>query len=62
MRARITSSRRGGGVVPGALAGADSGWEDAGIVIAAMGKKAAGLGGSFRRRDGWKLLIHVGRL
>ena len=41
---------RSGGAVPGVLAGADSGWEDAGIVIAAQGRwlrdYAAVLGGA----------------
>ena len=60
MRARITSSRRGGGAVPGELAVADSGWEDAVIIVAAAGDQAARLGGGFRRCDGWKPLIHVG--
>jgi len=61
MRARMTSSKRGAGAMPDALAAADSGWEDAAGVIAAAGEQAARLGGGFRRRDGWDQLIRVGR-
>ena len=50
MRARMTSSKRGGGAVPGSLAAADSGWEDAARVITAAGNRrqdqAAGLDGA----------------
>lgn len=61
MRARMTSSKRGGGAVSGSLAAADSGWEDAAMVIATAGEQAAGLGGGIRRRDGWNPLIRAGR-
>jgi len=56
----MTSSKRGGGAVPGSLAAADSGWEDAAKVIATAGVQAARLGGGYRRCDGWKPLIRAG--
>ena len=59
MRARITSSKRGG-ALPGVLAAVDSRWEDAVMVIATAGKQAARFDGGFGRRDGRELLIRVG--
>ena len=44
-------------MVPGALAGVNSGLEDVGCA----GERAVRSGGGFRQRDGWKPLIHVGR-